>query len=319
MKKYLFLLIIILTSIIANTAQNMNELFRIEAIPMKSIYILGEPIMIYGKITYLGKEPIKLPIYRSITMGIKESCDGPNPELTIPDMPPDWWSQSEVIKPGWSVEKEEYINWCILRPRIVKVGYVMSFHPPEGKILPKDMWQGDVISEWKQIEIVKPEGIDAEAIYSLLGSNPTWQKFHEWPSKYRKDIFKKYPSSTYAAWMMLNSLDNPQGAKPEKIMELMKKNQFPIVRSVYDPAFIEGWKQLSGNELAEWQIKWSEYILDHHPDFAFAKRLKLVIAIDSIVIGQKEKGLLLLNEIAKEKNTKEGNWAAEFITLYRSK
>jgi hypothetical protein len=160
-------------------------------------------------------------------------------------------------------------------------------------------------------QIVQPIGEDAE-IYSLLIQNNYIGDILEYRDLIH--ILKKYPTSTYSAWVLFPYLGEIQRRDPEKVKQLLEKNLYPISNSVPDPDS-GNWKEMRAKDLARWQIKWSESILMNHPDFAYAKSLKLLIAIDSIVIGEKNKGKNLLLEISKEKDIAESQWAQKFLSI----
>lgn len=128
-------------------------------------------------------------------------------------------------------------------------------------------------------------------------------------------LLSEFPDSIYAAWLILPSLYAPNSWDPIKIKEFLATGSWPLPNSVPDPSAPGGWRKYEGAALAHWQMEWTERILKNHPDFAYADRLKLVLAIDQLAVGDKKTGTLSLQQVARNEDTAEGAWAKKFLAL----
>ncbi|OGF68253.1 MAG: hypothetical protein A2Y62_02380 [Candidatus Fischerbacteria bacterium RBG_13_37_8] len=194
-----------------------------------------------------------------------------------------------------------------------------------GDIAPEGYLKEVISSEIYEIEVLEPEGID-RLVYDEFferikdktkhSAQKNWCKFQVDRGKNVHWILHEYPASTYAAWIITQSIEMLEKWEPQRIKTLIEKNKFPIWNSVPDANSVDGYQGKSGRKKAEWEIQWAELIIKDHPDFPFVRRLQLVIAVDSIVIGDKEKGFKILKDIAKKTAIDEGKWAQEFLSLY---
>ena len=191
MKKIIFLILIILNFVILLTRANDKDLFKVTILLPKDAYILGEPITINIKVTYLGKNSLKLPIFKEISVHVEGVCDNPKPAV-LELLPPQWWKKTEEIQVGWSYNKIEDISWCINKPKNLKVQGYMSFNPPFNDS--NEIWKGHVNSEWKAISIMEPSGLDKQA----------YEELSKAPLAHPKELLNKYPTSTYAGWVLLS-------------------------------------------------------------------------------------------------------------------
>ena len=225
------------------------------------------------------------------------------------------------IKPGETISLKAYWEeFGICNPGRYKIQAEYR-----GDKAPKGYYKEIISSEVHEIEIAEPKGIDKSVyddffqIFYYSKNHPiekNWCNFYLDRGKEFSWILDKYPTSTYSAWIIFRSLNEPEGWEPEKMKMLIAKNLYPLMNDVPDPNSPNGWRPITRKEAKEWEITSAEQILANHPDFPYARRLRLVIAIDTIALGNKEKGIKLLQEIAQDRDTKEGQWASKFVSLW---
>jgi len=136
-----------------------------------------------------------------------------------------------------------------------------------------------------------------------------------WGNEFRNILLEKYPTSTYAGWVVYERMQKPLSARAEKIKELMDKGLYMEHGWVPWPwEYHNGLKELNGREYVEWHIKWGEELLKNHPDFPFISEIKIILGLAYLKLNQIEKGLSMLKDISNE-NSKEGIWAKEYLGL----
>jgi hypothetical protein len=169
--------------------------------------------------------------------------------------------------------------------------------------------------------IKAPQGVDAE-IFNL------WQKQN--PDRAACDfpldmepiltpqvLIEKYPTSIYSAWAIYKYLGAPEKWPADKLVELITQRLYPQSNSVPYSGVKGGWRSLKGDDMAQWQNEWAERILQNHPTFPYAKRLRLVMAINYLKLKQEQKGFDLLDGVAKTTGD-DALWASKFIELWKS-
>ena len=299
--KIKIILIIIMFCLISfriSEAENSN-LFEIKAIPIKNILILGEPIIIHGSVKYLGTKPLFLSPYIKDWIEIEGKCEGGKYWHFDEDILVNFKKKKE-ISPGWELKKVEYITWCVKIPKKIRVRYHFSFEPPLDKEVPSEIWQGHIISEWQEIDIIYPTGIDAEAFRAILGSNPTSQEINEWIAKKGNQILEKYPKSIYAGWALAGGKDccekafEPEDFKRAKIESLPEPAQRRI-KETY-------------NGMPGWDLKQIEKynaFINARPEFALADKFKYTTAYYRTDRGEYNEAAAILEELINNKSTDE--------------
>jgi len=131
----------------------------------------------------------------------------------------------------------------------------------------------------------------------------------------KPDVLNLFPTSIYAAWLVWPKIEDPSREEPRKLKKLIENGYYPNSNSVPDPKTSSGWRELPrGKSMAEWQLEWAERILKSQPDFPFAEKLQLVVALNKLVLDDHEGSLRILTELSKKKND-IGEWSREFVNL----
>jgi len=161
-------------------------------------------------------------------------------------------------------------------------------------------FRGSLESPPVDIRIKQPTGADAEAVAWAHG-NPM-----------SAEILKAFPESEYAAllWYGKSRLD---GADPAEIRVRIERGLFPGPNSVPDPRSPNNWSSLDSADVARWEIEWGERVLREHPSFVYRDEVRVVIALSEISLGQKEKGMQMLRDIATKQNAAAGQWSKTFL------
>ena len=170
---------------------------------------------------------------------------------------------------------------------------------------PPGAFGGTLTSNTVTVEVKGATGVDAEAL--------RWAAEHQ-HNPLDVEVANRFPSSSYGA-IVLSRYVSPALPEPEKVRALLAAGSFPSERSVPDASAPDGWISLSGRELAQWQIETGERILGQQPGFAYARRLRLAIALAYTSVGKNERGERDLRTLGKENSSAEGRWAARYLAL----
>ena len=179
--------------------------FDINVMPVKNNLILGEPIMIRGVVKYIGTRSLFIFPYTKDEIEFEGKCEGSKYWHDDIDKLFDW-KQRKEISAGWELKRAENITWCIKTPQKIRVRYKFYFEPPGSKEIPSEIWRGHITSEWQEINVAYPAGIDAEAFQALLGPNFTTPEISEWIQKKAEQIIDRFPTSTYAGWVLWHNI-----------------------------------------------------------------------------------------------------------------
>jgi hypothetical protein len=175
-------------------------------------------------------------------------------------------------------------------------------------------FRGMVSSNHVKVEILPPSGVDAQALEKLGDS---CKRMPDIGGLNWKKLLSDYPDSVYTAWAISSRIGAPDQLPPGKMKQLIDTGFYPSASSVPDAASPDGWRSLKGNDLSRWIIDWANRILQAHPHFVYADRLKLNIALNNLAIGDRDNGLKDLEAIAQKDNGNEAKWAKEFRVLLK--
>jgi len=69
-------------------------------------------------------------------------------------------------------------------------------------------WEGEVLSDWAEVEVTAPQGADAEVWKAYLALSPQMdcQRFYTWATYPSNGILTKFPTSTYAGYVLARKL-----------------------------------------------------------------------------------------------------------------
>jgi len=313
MKKILFSIILIISANIL-LSFDAQGILQINLESPKNEYSLGEPAAITAKFINLSNNDLKIifdfsrPRSFSININtdgkIRQDCIRRLEFAKMTELP------SKIIKPNDSIQKEILLSeYGIVDEGVYDIWIVYDTIKLLEHSIKNDSPRIKIESNHFKIKLTRPIGLDLKAFEQYA------DKCNE-VGEINLRLLKEFPTSIYAAWMIFGRFNYPEGWEPEKMKMLIGKNLFPMMNYIPDPYSPNGWRPITRKEAKEWQIKSAEQIVANHPDFPYARRLRLVIAVDTIALGDKEKGITLLQEIARDKDTREGQWASKFISLW---
>jgi hypothetical protein len=287
--------------------------------------VLCEPIPVQLYWENKGAKPIKVgpPIDPKFSKALSLWVDGQKAmSFPPPDAPAGLISPlaPSDLGPGERIEKPYDLRVLKLRPGTHQVKVVADFVG-----FPEGYYQGRVESGALEITMRTPQGVDQQAYEFAVGMVDRGETNTPYMSRDEAicvglettEVLARYPSSIYAAWTVVDHFSKPDTSSPEKIFELMKKGTYIVKGGVPWPEWKSGWKELSGDEFAQWQIEWAERILQSHSDFAYANRLKLVMGLCYLKLNQEQKGIEQLSEVTKSTGT-ESQWAAKIVELWKA-
>ena len=281
-------------------AEDTNQ-FEIKAIPVGNNLILGEPIMVRGVVKYIGTRSLYISPYTKDEIEIEGKCEGSRYWHTDYDMLLDWKKKQE-ISPGWQSEKVEYITWCVKIPKKLKVRYHFYFEPPAEKGIPAEIWQGHAISEWQEIEITYPIGVDAEAFQTILGPNPTIKVINEWINVKKDQILSKFPTSIYAGWVLAGG-----GIYDEDHLNIHYLKKANLKHYQGSEAAKKRMKEVNDGlaSYASTRIEILSKYLKDRPDFALADHLKYEIAFQRAYREEYKETIVVLEALLQAKQTSD--------------
>ena len=293
---------------------NAQSILQINLESARNEYFLGEPAAITATFINLSNNDLKIifdfsrPRSFSINLNtdrkIRQDCILREEVGKIFNLP------SKIIKPNDLIQKEILLSdYGIIDEGVYDIWIVYNTIKLLEHSIKNDSPRIRVESNHLKIILLEPAGINLKAFEKYANKcNQVGEINHK--------ILKEFPTSIYAAWMIFGRLNNPEGWEPEKMKMLIAKNLYPNLEYIFDYYSPTGARFLTKKEAKEWEITSAEQILANHSDFPYARRLRLVIAVDTIALGNKEKGIKLLQEIARDKDSREGQWASRFVSLW---
>ena len=166
--------------------------------------------------------------------------------------------------------------------------------------VPEGAFDGVLESNVVEFRIKEPVGIDAEAI--------EWAK----GSPMHVELLDEYPTSEYAAFFIHGYSARLDKADPAKVGSLIARGAYPGSASVPDR---DGWRSLSSEDVARWQIEWGQRILREHPEFPFRDEIRTSVALAQMSLGNRTEARKTLNEIAKRGSTRAAVWVKAFLEV----
>jgi len=141
-------------------------------------------------------------------------------------------------------------------------------------------WQGLITTGEIRVRIEAPSGEDALA-FDALDGNPLGKQ---------GILLKKYPTSTYAAYAVYQTMYSFVGAEPADVLKAMdhySEAGYGPFAHVPDESG-DGTRSLAGDQLLAWYDRWTTVILGAHPDIWFADALRLKRAVNLLAEEQRE-------------------------------
>ncbi len=340
---------IILTFLTLNIAFS-QEGWDIQLIFLNDHVLPAEPIFRYYKME--NNSNIPLPKLTYSHYSIDGTICGP---LVTASVDPDWGSVSKSrptfpqSRPTFPKQvylpvgyKDEYMGAinieCLFNWPEFKYGeHTFCYHFKEGPKVCANFY------------LKQPTGIEAEA-YKIILDN-AYEEYEDELNRRIKhlrfydvldckfpDILRNYPSSIYTAWIYYSKIFDPTNMKVEEAIGRLKRNVYTDIElhapepdpdkwDIYNGRIMKGRRTISSApEVALWRKEKSELILRYHPDFPFANKLKVQIALCNISLGREEEGISQLQNLIKQAKSepenphqpikKEAEWAEKFLQLW---
>jgi hypothetical protein len=153
------------------------------------------------------------------------------------------------------------------------------------------------------VHVLEPTGADAIAL--------AWAREHKLDPR-SIEVINRFPESRYAALVIYDhvALGATSAAETKR---LLAQKKLPRWSSLPDPEAPDGWRGMDGPELARWQIAWADRVLARQPDFPYLDGVRVVAATSRLALGKSEEAHRILTELAKRADSREGQWASEFL------
>lgn len=214
---------------------------------------------------------------------------------------------------GWSQTKH-------LGFRLPAVGrytfrYFVHMGPTDERVkkmfnAPEEHWIGEVSSELLTVVVKEPEGLDAEAFQAVCALAPeklvtkippaecyrmVWHPRN--PTGARQLLFSKYLGSTYASYEIYRHFFNQYGFRSADFFQRASTPEGLVRIEGYtwcnahlqpEPAK-ESRVSLTGEDYIRCRRDWLEVALENHPDTWFADDIRLMLAGDAYLLGEKER------------------------------
>ena len=165
------------------------------------------------------------------------------------------------------------------------------------------------------IHIVKPIGIDAEA-FAKHKNGCNQIELSE------SDILQKFPTSTYAAYIIYQSsgAKGTMASEPTNIAKAITCGSINYPESVPDDTgkWKGGWQSLTAENYPKWRDKWFDIVLKNHPDIWFADALRLRRAVEDYSHKRTESLLTDIETLAKTGNPDVAKKAQEILAALKS-
>ncbi len=223
------------------------------------------------------------------------------------------------LEPGWTQRRS--VPVCVPGVgRYIVEGVVeetaRSYRNADGKLL--KLWTGSVASPAVTIDVTEPEGIDKEA-YEAFGGDPLDASGRFW------DTLRRFPTSTYAAHVVWEQY--AQGAASvdaEKEADSIERGP-GHVHGGTEPCDREGRMSstdnsaLSGFSFVQCRDDWLGLVLDNHPNIWFADEMRLRLALDGCLLGDKSGCAAQLRDLAEHARPYVATKAGELLAAMQAK
>ena len=248
------------------------------------------------RVTYVGNEPlpvVEAPFdgYRSGMFSVWARVRDENGEEVRSCVCPAAFDVVHTgigsLAPGWT--KDYAVPLCLpgVGTYVVEVvagETIDSFKVISGEVF--ELWTGQSTSELIRVEVTTPKGIDKEA-HDAFGPNL------EADSRHWIDILQRFPGSTYAAYVILERYaKGVSNTNVENRVDSIQRG--PTNESGSGLCDWEGRLDLStqnrfsGFKYVRCRDAWVSLALKHHSDIWFADEIRLKLALDRYMLGDKD-------------------------------
>ncbi len=296
--------------------------FTLTLVVPQTKYILKEPIIVKGIVENTSDKTVTIAYgEKGFKTGISmKRADGKQRNDCMKPVYIDYMGYTSTeIAPGWKKEINEDVSYgCKDDPGefIVQFGvssqgpyFNYSSEPEEPRRMEKeiDAWKGALSSEPVRITIEQPQGEDKKA----------YDYFKDEPLSKPAELLKKFPTSTYAAYIVYDRLKgfaDADFANPKFLRSLetglFLSNSYPTEG---------GWSWMKDEMNAAWWSKWAGIILKNHPDIWFADELRLKLAMNQVALKNYQAAEADFIKLSKEAKPYVAEKAGLFVEIMKQK
>jgi len=168
-------------------------------------------------------------------------------------------------------------------------------------------WEGNVSSDTIAIVVKNPEGIDLEAYNYFKGE----------PLSKPDQLFQRFPTSTYAGYVVYGSLKGFASADFANPMFLRSLETGLFLSNSYPTE--NGRMEMKDEMNAAWWSKWAGIILKNHPDIWFADELRLKLAMNHVALKNYQTAEADFIKLSKEAKPYIAEKAGLFVEIMKQK
>ena len=280
--------------------------FSLQLLNCPQEVVLGCPIYVGVLVKYLGPAPlviakghggfeINLGAHRED--GKARKCMHPKQLEKAYPIP---YHQFETLQPGWEREVYQDISKLCEDEKGVllawaSVGAQGPFYEKRENLQREERkaWEGYVPSAEARILIVEPAGVDLEAFNAFKGR----------PLGYKEDLLARYPTSTYAGWLVFGGYQDIE-RKTTWMVDTLKAPQ-NVTKRTFDQ---------SQNKWGAVRIDQLSSYLAARPDWHYADWMRLEILYWHVYRGEDDLAKAMLQKMEKvNKDNKPTEKAKELI------
>jgi len=164
--------------------------------------------------------------------------------------------------------------------------------------------------------IEAPDGIDKEA-YEAFDRNPLGDS-ERWG-----ELLRRFSTSTYAAYVVWKQgAKGTAGTKVENALHYMAGNvRYGNSAPCDDEARCDNndWMALSADEIVTWEDRWFDVVLKNHPNIWFSDEVRLKLALDHYLLGDKDGCADSLEELADHGRPDVATKAGDLLSAMKAK
>ncbi len=164
--------------------------------------------------------------------------------------------------------------------------------------VPENAFDGVLESNVLEFRVKEPVGIDAEVV--------AWAK----GSPMKVELLGEFPASEYAAFFVYGKSRRIDKVEPGETRSLIERGLYPGPNSVPHET---GWKSVSSEAYARWQIEWGQRVLREHPEFPFRDEIEVAVALARMSVGERKEALTTLKGIVDKGKVDTAAWVKVFL------
>lgn len=189
------------------------------------------------------------------------------------------------------------------------------------------IWEGDLTSNVAEVEVLTPKGEDLRALKALgLTSidKAALTSIAPFLNEHAGDFLSRFPTSTYAAYVVWEMSDAKGIAQSEPSMAVRALETGLVLRSDMSLWCPGASAKLTpgvrnGKEAIDCRAYWYAIVLKNHPDIWFADQIRLRSAIDQLALKNNQAAQADLEAIAKSEISDMAPRAKQYLDLMKQK